>query len=738
MKKRLFALLLALVMLCMAMPLGVLAEEAPEESDNQFPFDGEAGDNDVSFGNISGCKDGHDWGEWEVTVDATCTATGERKHTCTRCQKVETETIPAAHKLTKTEAVAATCGKAGNIEYYTCSVCGKYFSDEKAEHEIEEKDLTTPATGEHTYDDQWTYVDVENHAHSCTVCHEATKTEAHTWDEGEVTTPATETKPGEKTYTCTVCKGTRTETIPATGDGDNDFDFGQISECKDGKHTWGEWEVTKEADCTTPGERTRTCAKCKKVETETIPAAHKLTKTEAKAATCEENGNIEYYTCSACGKHFDDAEGKNEIAENSWVIEAKGHDLTKTEAKVATCEEAGNDAYYTCSVCGKHFSDAEGKNEIEEDSWVIKAEGHKLTKTEAKAATCVEAGNDAYYTCSVCGKHFRDAEGKNAIEDGSWVTPATGEHTYGAWKSADESNHTHTCTVCHEATETEPHTWNEGVVTTEPTETAAGLKTYTCTLCEATKTETIPATGDGDNDFPYGDISGCKDGHDGEWTVETDATCTTPGKKTRTCTRCGMIETVTVDALGHKMTRTEAKDATCLENGNLEYYTCSVCHKVFKDAAGEEEYGENEWIIEAPGHHSWSDWTPVEGKDQHTRTCSACNETETKDHNWDEGVVTTEPTETEPGEKKYTCPDCGATKKEEIPPTGQVIKGDLNGDGVVDEEDVDYLLMYIIFGADEYPVNQSCDFDGNDVVDEGDVDYLLMYVIFGGEEYPLS
>ena len=77
-----------------------------------------------------------------------------------------------------------------------------------------------------------------------------------------------------------------------------------------------------------------------------------------------------------CGKHFSDADGKTEIEADSWVIPA-GHHLTATTAKAENCTEAGNSAYWTCDVCGKHFSDADGKTEIEEDSWVVPALGHK-------------------------------------------------------------------------------------------------------------------------------------------------------------------------------------------------------------------------------------------------------------------------------------------------------------------------------------------------------------------------
>ena len=226
----------------------------------------------------------------------------------------------------------------------------------------------------------------------------------------------------------------------------------------------------KEATCTEAGNiEYYTCSACGKTfsdaegKTEvtevTIPAGHKLTKTEAKEATCTEAGNIEYYTCSACGKTFSDAEGKTEVTEVG--IPAAGHKMTKTEAVDATCTEAGNIEYYTCSACGKTFSDAEGKTEVTEVG--IPAAGHKLTKTEAKEATCAEAGNIEYYTCSACGKMFSDAEGKTEVTE---VTIPVKAHT-------------------------EPYT---AEVTQAPTASAAGSAELKCPVCGKTmQTITLPA-----------------------------------------------------------------------------------------------------------------------------------------------------------------------------------------------------------------------------------------------------
>ena len=248
-----------------------------------------------------------------------------------------------AHSMTKTEAKEPTCTEDGNSAYWTCSVCGKFFSDKDGKNEIEK--------------DSWI--------------------------------------------------------IEATG--------------------------------------------------------HSLTKTEAKAPTCTEGGNSEYWTCSVCGKYFSDENGTTEIEADSWVIEATGHSLTKTEAKEPTCTEDGNSAYWTCSVCHKYFSDENGTTEIEADSWVIEAKGHSLTKTEAKAPTCTEAGNSEYWTCSVCGKFFSDKDGKNEIAKDSWKIAATG-HTPGEWEH-NGTEHWSCCTVCAAECERAVHTFSG----------------RTCTVCGYTK-----------------------------------------------------------------------------------------------------------------------------------------------------------------------------------------------------------------------------------------------------------
>lgn len=118
-------------------------------------------------------------------------------------------------------------------------------------------------------------------------------------------------------------------------------------------HRFGEWKVTVAATCTEDGSRTRTCAVCGAVETETIKAlGHSLTAVAAKAATCTDPGNSAHWDCARCGKSFSDAAAKTEIVKGSWVIAALGHDEATRATVAATCYASGRTAETYCKRCG--------------------------------------------------------------------------------------------------------------------------------------------------------------------------------------------------------------------------------------------------------------------------------------------------------------------------------------------------------------------------------------------------
>lgn len=174
-------------------------------------------------------------------------------------------------------------------------------------------------------------------------------------------------------------------------------------------HRFGEWQVTVAATCTKDGVSRRICSICGAVEEKPVPATgHKFGAwTVTKAATCTESG-ISTRKCSVCG------------TEETMIVPSLGHSMTATAGKAATCTEAGNSAYWSCSRCHKFFSDAAGKTEIAKDSWVIAALGHDEATRAAVAATCYASGHEADTYCKRCGI---------VITAGATIL-ATGKHTY--------------------------------------------------------------------------------------------------------------------------------------------------------------------------------------------------------------------------------------------------------------------------------------------------------------------
>lgn len=229
----------------------------------------------------------HTWDAGKVTKAATCTEKGLKLYTCTVCDKVRTEEIPATgHQHTEVRNVKeATCTKAGYTGDTYCKDCGEKISSgeviAKLAHTWDEGNITKEAdckeTGVMTY-----------------TCHKcgATKTEdiprtEHTWDEGEVTTAPTCTKPGVRTYTCSVCKATRTEVIKATG------------------HLHTEIRNKKDASCTENGYTGDTyCKDCEELlkKGETVDVlGHQWKETKRAEPSYTEDGQI-IYTCNRCGE----------------------------------------------------------------------------------------------------------------------------------------------------------------------------------------------------------------------------------------------------------------------------------------------------------------------------------------------------------------------------------------------------------------------------------------------------
>ena len=255
------------------------------------------------------------------------------------------------------------------------------------------------------------------------------------------------------------------------------------------------------------------------------------------------------------------------------------------------------------------------------------------------APPTVEPGSAAEHSFEpdIVTIHYNPAMNWTLDADGTWqgyrvsskgaclhTGYGTSEHTVPATCGADGRIET-VCSNCGEviATKVIPatgeHTWDNGTVTAEPTETEPGERTYTCVICGKTRTEVIPATGE----------------HTFVFTKNVAPTCTAEGYDLYTCSGCGATEKRSVKAaLGHKWDGGAVTTEPTETTPGVKTYTCTVCGEIRTE------------VIPATGPHI---------------------------HDWDDGTVTTEPTETTPGVRTYTCRSCGKTKTEVIPATGPVV-----------------------------------------------------------------
>ena len=647
--------------------------------------------------------------------------------------------------LTHVEAVPATCTAPGNEEYWKCDDCGKMYSDAAGENVITAIPTLEINPDAHTWGEWGSPVWADDYS-KCTMTRKCTLNPNHTDTitsvrvTSEVTKESTCTEMGQTTYTAEFdsASGIANQTTTVTNVAllEHSWNPWQISEethtraCKNceatetGSHVWGEWvsvdPYNHKRNCTVCGEAYQeephtfvngVCSVCGRACSHETPESH-----EAVAPTCTTDGNTKYHpvgsgpaywSCPDCGKFFSDAEGTKEIAENSWVVEAWGHDwdeenwsvtedntqhyhictnencsektafgnhtggkatcvapavcevcgneygspdpsahpqLTATPAQDPACTEPGNSAYWYCPDCKKYFSDAEGTKEIEKDSWILPADGHKLTATPAKDPTCTEPGNSAYWTCSVCGLFFSDAEGTTEIEKDSWILPPV-PHQLGEWDSDGDETHTRSCENC-DYSETANHTWIPKYDRSSHWEECSECGAATVKASHTLKYETTETThwqfcadecgyyateepaahrwvskSDGEKHWQE-----CECGLIRNEEAHHGGTVTCTGKPS--CEVCG-TEYGEPDPSAHpQLTAFPAKEATAEADGNTAYWYCPECEKYFSDAEGTHEIAEGSWII--PKHvHTLAptpakDPTCTEPGSSAYWTCSAC------------------------------------------------------------------------------------------------------------------
>ena len=301
-----------------------------------------------------------------------------------------------------------------------------------------------------------------------------------------------------------------------------------------------------------------------------------------KSCSCGEISTTETFTAAGTQLGHAWASDWSKDTDNHWKECSRCH-----EKKDEAAHDYGSDNI--CDTCGY-------------DKTVPHT--HNLTLVPAKAPTCTEKGNTAYYTCDGCDKWFEDATGASEITDKTSVILAATGHSASDWKS-DNTDHWKECTVvgCGVIIEGSKaaHTAGEWIIDTPATATTSGSKHKECTVCGYTMaTETIPATGGGEHTHSYGSEwkndadnhwheCSCGDKKDtaahtaGEWIIDTPATATTDGSKHKECTVCGYTMTIeTIPATGGEHTHSYGSDWK--NDATNHWHECSCGDKADKAA----------------------------------------------------------------------------------------------------------------------------------------------------------
>ena len=478
---------------------------------------------------------GHNWDSGKITAAPTCTKTGVKTYTCTECDATKTETASATgHTAVAVAKVEPTCTQPGRAAGTKCSVCGEVLSgltEIKATGHTEVIDAAVEPT--------CTKTGLTEGKH-CSVCNKVlvkqtiVPAKGHSWDSGKITIAPTCTGTGVKTYTCTACAATRTETVSATG------------------HTVV--TVAKvEPTCTQPGRAAGTkCSVCGEVLsglTEIKATGHTEVIDAAVEPTCTETGLTEGKHCSVCG----------EVLVEQEVVKAKGHTEVIDKAVEPTCTKTGLTEGKHCSVCGEVLVEQE----------VVPAKGHTEVIDKAVAPTCTKTGLTEGKHCSVCSAVLVEQE----------VVKAKG-HTEAIDKAVaptctkmglTEGKHCSVCNAVLVEQKVVPAKGHTEVIdkAVEPTCTKTGLtEGKHCSVCSAVLVEqkVVPAKG-----------------HTEVIDKAVEPTCTetglTEGKRCSVCNAV-LVEQEVVKAKGHTEVIDKAVEPTCTKTGLTEGKHCSVCSAV--------------------------------------------------------------------------------------------------------------------------------------------------------------
>ena len=521
-----------------------------------------------------------DTGNIRFKTEPTCTDSGIMIQYCYRCEKdIDVTVAPYGHKEVAMEDVASTCTVNGSIGGTECSVCGITLVEPEvaplAEHTRVEGVYEAPTCTDNGYKGRVV----------CEVC-------GITLEEGEIIPAAhkfelvAEVAPscegaGSKTYKCTECGETKSETVDALG------------------HDYPEnWTVILPATCTERGSQIKICGVCNNINSEIIPAfGHTKVIDAAVAPTCTETGLTEGFHCSVCNTVFVKQETVDALG-HTWIDatctapktcsvcnktegEALGHtpaEAVRENVVEATCYAEGS--YEEVVYCSVEECGAELSREEKTISKIAHTPAEAVSENIEEATCYAEGSYDEVVYCSVeeCGAELSREEkpiDKIAHTPAEPVIENIVEATCYAEGSYDEVVY---CSVeeCEAELSREdkiiPPLGHDYVIdeeaSTAPTCTEKGLNKFVCSRCGDTYSEDVDALG-----------------HD--YVIDEDAStapsCTEKGTDSYICVRCDDTYTEELDALGHNVTNWITSDsATCTKEGS-RVGRCIVCYTVVRE-----------------------------------------------------------------------------------------------------------------------------------------------------------
>ena len=312
--------------------------------------------------------------------------------------------------------------------------------------------------------------------------------------------------------------------------------------------------------------------------------SHKMTHYPRLDPTCEEDGEREHFICSECDKYYWTPDGTIEILNTSDLrIERLGHDLKHFERHEATCEDDGNEEYYYCKRCENVYTDKECRFQVTDLSVLyISHYGHNLEYFKKVEPTCTKAGQREYWHCLTCEKNYWLPEGKAEIADMNNLVIDPIGHAKTEYILNDIDNHWYACVRCNEKLDASEHVWDDGNEVVEGTCTSKHTTVFKCTICNEQKIDIEDPIGHdfsiikSDDTEHWSECSRChvvqeREKHSINSTTIREASCTQTGEIHHACSKCSYEYTETVEERGH-----DFKDTYEIDD-NSHWRQCRNC-----------------------------------------------------------------------------------------------------------------------------------------------------------------